>query len=324
MLSFFFGAFACWFFLLLLIPELRRRLLDHPNARSSHQLPTPRGGGIVFVLLTGLSSLVAVSHGYGNHLSALPLIAVPLAFVGLLDDLYNLPVSLRYAVQLSTAVFALFFSLLVQESLFVFMSGNWIFLLIIPFLLIAFTAVINFINFMDGLNGLVGGCMAIAIAALSLFLNAPWPLWILVGSLLGFLFWNWGAAKVFMGDIGSTFLGAVFACLVLQASNWIEAFGFLLLAFPLLGDAFFCVLRRLLAGQSVLKAHRLHLFQRLHQAGWRHTHVSLLYIFAVALLAAAFLSGGLPWLFGLSFIEFLLGMWLDQRVAVPFALASST
>ena len=182
----------------------------------------------------------------------------------------------------------------------------------------------DFASFIDGLEGLVAGCMAVTIVTLSLELTAPWPLWALVGSLLGFLLWNWSPAKVFMGDVGSTFLGAVFAGLVLQASSWPEAFGYLLVATPLLGDACFCVPRRLLAGQRVFQAHRLHLFQRLHQAGWPHARVSLTTIAATAVLAVAMLAGGWPWVFGLAVVELLVGVWLDQRVAVPFAVASQS
>jgi hypothetical protein len=78
----------------------------------------------------------------------------------------------------------------------------------------------------------------------------------------------------------------------------------------------------LLAGQRVFQAHRLHLFQRLHQAGWSHACVSLTYISATAVLAVAMLAGGLPWVLGLVLVELLVGVWLDQRVAVPFAVAS--
>jgi UDP-N-acetylmuramyl pentapeptide phosphotransferase/UDP-N-acetylglucosamine-1-phosphate transferase len=175
---------------------------------------------------------------------------------------------------------------------------------------------------MDGLDGLVAGCMAVALAAAALQLAAPLPIWALVGSLLGFLIWNWSPAKVFMGDVGSTFLGAVFAGLVLQAPSWPEALALLLVATPLLGDAFLCVPRRLFAGQRVFQAHRLHLFQRLHQAGWPHARVSSLYVAATALLAMALLTCGLPWVLGLAALELLIGVWLDQRVAVPFAVAS--
>jgi UDP-N-acetylmuramyl pentapeptide phosphotransferase/UDP-N-acetylglucosamine-1-phosphate transferase len=194
---------------------------------------------------------------------------------------------------------------------------------LLPLVIVAVTAVINFTNFMDGLDGLVAGCMAVAIGALAIALAAPWPLWALVGSLLGFLLWNWSPAKVFMGDVGSTFLGAVFAGLVLQARSCPEALGLLLVATPLLGDACLCVPRRLLAGQRVFQAHRLHLFQRLHQAGWPHARVSSLYIAATGLLAVALLAGGWPWVTTFAAVELLVGAWLDQRVAVPFEVASA-
>ena len=308
------GASACWFLLRATIPMLARRLLDQPNARSSHQQPTPRGGGVAFVLVAALANVIFL---VGVHLrpldllqSGLLLIAVPLSVVGFFDDRYSLSASCRYGVQVFTALLLLWLSPI---------SFPW---QMLPLLIVAITAVINFTNFMDGLDGLVAGCMAVALAAAALRLASPWPIWALVGALLGFLIWNWSPAKVFMGDVGSTFLGAVFAGLALQAPSWPEALGLLLVATPLLGDAFLCVPRRLLAGQRVFQAHRLHLFQRLHQAGWPHARVSSLYIGATAVLAIALLWGGLPWLITLAAFELLLGIWLDQRVAVPFAIAS--
>jgi len=314
------AAFAAWSLLRALIPQLRRRLLDQPNARSSHILPIPRGGGVAFVLVASAASSIGwfgaaffAQQGLtGSQLAmvALPLLTLPLAVEGFHDDPHNLSAGQRYGVQQVTALMLILLSPLPLP---------W---LVLPLLLIAVTAVINFTNFMDGLDGLVSGCMVVAIGALSVALAAPWPVWALVGSLLGFLLWNWSPAKVFMGDVGSTFLGAVFAGLALQAPSWPEALGLLLVATPLLGDACLCVPRRLLAGQRVFQAHRLHLFQRLHQAGWSHARVSSLYIGATAVLALALLWGGLPWLITLAAFELLLGTWLDQRVAVPFAVAS--
>ena len=110
----------------------------------------------------------------------------------------------------------------------------------------------------------------------------------------------------------------------LQASSWPESFGYLLVASPLLVDACFCVLRRLLAGQRVFQAHRLHLFQRLQQAGWPHARVSLTYILGTVLLSVAMLVGGLPWVLSVSVVELLIGVWLDQRVAVSFLQASKS
>lgn len=311
-----------WLFLWFLIPQLRRRLLDVPNARSSHYQPTPRGGGISFVVVAAFSSGVAFFCGHHVAMSALPLLAVPLSIVGLLDDRLSLPVWRRYGVQLLTAILMLGFSPLVQRFIKVLVFGSPLSILFLALSAIVVSAVINFTNFMDGLDGLVAGSMSVAIASLVIALDAPWPLLALVGSLLGFLFWNWSPAKVFMGDVGSTFLGAVFAGLVIQAASWPQAFAYLLVATPLLGDACLCVPRRLLAGHRVFQAHRLHLFQRLHQAGWTHSRVSLTYILATAVLAVAMLVGGLPWVLGLATVELLVGVWLDQRVAVSFALAS--
>jgi Fuc2NAc and GlcNAc transferase len=292
-----------WAILLALIPLFRLRLLDRPNPRSSHSLPTPRGGGLAFVLVG--STTVAFLGVW------IPALCLPLALVGFVDDRHNLPAALRYGVQVATALVLLLISPWHLTSIGLL---PWM------LLLIAGTAVINFTNFMDGLDGLVAGCMTV-LFSVAAFTGMP-ALWPMVGALLGFLIWNWSPAKVFMGDVGSTFLGAVFAGVVLRAPSWPEALALLLVATPLLGDAFLCVPRRLLAGQRVFQAHRLHLFQRLHQAGWPHARVSSLYISATAVLALAHLWGGLPWLITLAAFELLFGIWLDQRLAVPFAIAS--
>ncbi len=305
---------ASWGLLRLLIPQLRRRFLDQPNARSSHVQPTPRGGGIAVVLVSVVASAFGLLFAGWSPLVATPLLALPLALVGFLDDRHNLPSSWRYAVQLPTALGVVLLSQLVVPSL-----ALWPVLVL---LVIAITAVINFTNFMDGLDGLVAGCMAVAMAAAAYALAAPWPIWALVGALLGFLLWNWSPARVFIGDVGSTFLGAVFAGLVLQATSWSQALGLLLVATPLLCDAFVCVPRRLLAGQRVFQAHRLHLFQRLHQVGWSHARVSSLYVAATAALACALFAGGLPWVLVLSVVVVVVGFCLDQCVAVPFVVAS--
>ena len=98
-------------------------------------------------------------------------------------------------MQLATALVVILSSPLVQPSVGL--------LPLLALLVIAVTAVINFTNFMDGLDGLVTGCMSVAISAAAIQLSAPWPIWALVGSLLGFLLCNWSPAKVFMGAVGS-------------------------------------------------------------------------------------------------------------------------
>jgi UDP-N-acetylmuramyl pentapeptide phosphotransferase/UDP-N-acetylglucosamine-1-phosphate transferase len=290
------GSSALLSFLLLwgLIPWLRRQLLDQPNARSSHRIATPRGGGVVFVLVGSLLNLA-----WGEGASAwIPLICCPLALVGLLDDRYDLPAGLRYAAQLATA------------SALVAVAAVPLPVWALPVIVVAVTAVINFTNFMDGLDGLVALCGVVLMAAAGL-----WPV---AGALLGFLSWNWSPAKVFMGDVGSTWIGAVFAGMVLQQSGPWEAISLLLVGFPLLGDALVCVLRRLRAGQQVFEAHCLHLFQRLQRGGWNHATVSLVYGGATGILAVTRQLGGaaaLPLLIG---AEMLFALWLERNHAVGF------
>ena len=311
------SALLSWGLMKLLLPLLRSRLLDHPNARSSHRRPTPRGGGVAFVVVScGLAPLLAVGAVAGEGmpgaapLAWLPLICAPLALTGFLDDQHDLPASVRYGIQTLTAI-----GLLGVAALPV---PWWI----LPLAVIAITAVINFVNFMDGLDGLVAGCMAVlvTVAAVQLKATAPWSV---VGALLGFLVWNWSPAKVFMGDVGSTFLGALFAGLVLQTRDPATAAGLLLVATPLLADALICVLRRAAERQPILQAHRLHLFQRLHQAGWSHGGVAALYIGCTAAGGVAFLGWGLAGISLWTGVTLAIGCWLDQAVAVPFRPAEA-
>jgi Fuc2NAc and GlcNAc transferase len=298
---------ACWKLLGVLIPQLQKRLMDQPNERSAHSTPTPRGGGAAFVLVALLiNSLLLLVEP--TPALWIPWICAPLAVVGLLDDRLNLPALLRYSIQILTAI-ALLLPTGLPTPLWPWLCG--------PLVVIAVTAVINFVNFTDGLDGLVASCMAISLGAIAI--DGATGLWPLVGALAGFLIWNWAPAKVFMGDVGSTFLGAVFAGMVLQAGTWPQALALLLLATPLLADACLCVIRRAAAGQRIFQAHRLHLFQRLHQAGWPHQKVAGLYVGTTAVLAVLQLSIGLGGVLVGAVGVIGLGLWLDQKEAVPFA-----
>lgn len=149
------AALATFGLLFLLVPFLRRRLLDHPNARSSHSEPTPRGGGLAFVIVVISSSAIRLLAGItaqqgrfddGLIMVAMPLLVLPLVIVSYLDDRHNIPVISRYFVQLFTVLVLCLVSPLVPLS----MS----FLPLLVLIAISATAVINFTNFMDGLDGL--------------------------------------------------------------------------------------------------------------------------------------------------------------------------
>ncbi|MCP9931301.1 glycosyltransferase family 4 protein [Cyanobium sp. AMD-g] len=289
----------------LLLPLLRRGLVDQPNARSSHKRPTPRGGGLAFVLVgSGLAPLAGAGWP-----AWIPMICLPLALVGLLDDRLDLPAAGRYGIQIATA--------LALVAITPLPLVWWL----LPVAWFAVTAVINFVNFSDGLDGLVAGCASVllTIAVLAMAPEAGNALLPLLGALLSFLVWNWSPARVFMGDVGSTFLGAVIAGVVLQQGTPAMALGLLLAGFPLLGDPCLCVLRRWQAGQPIFQAHRLHLYQRLHQAGWPHSRVAILYIGATALLGGALLLQGLALELGLLLAALAVGLWLDRHHAIPFS-----
>ena len=278
-------------------------LLDRPNARSSHQRPTPRGGGLAFIVPSCL--LLP---------APLLLIPLPLALVGLLDDRLGLPVRWRLLVQLATGL-ALALQLGWPPALALLAA-------------VAAAALINAVNFMDGLDGLVASGLGLWLLLAALLLQQP-ALLVLAAAVLGFLIWNWSPARLFMGDVGSTYLGAVMAGVLLLAARQQPPqllAGVLLAALPFLGDAFSCLLRRLLAGQLLWQAHRLHLYQRLQQAGMSHQRVAGLYAAVTAALAGvAWLAqhqhpaAAWPLLLLAALAALALGWWLDRRWAVPFA-----
>ena len=291
--------------------KLKVHLPDYPNLRSSHKETVPRGGGIVLVLISTTASLIGLCTSSLvdteiKMMVAIPLLGIPIAIVGLLDDRHNLPSSWRYVAQFGTACVLIVISPLpvAREMMLLVIIG--------------ITALINFVNFMDGLDGLVASCMAIALTATYIEMDAPWPMWALVGALIGFLLWNWSPAMVFMGDVGSTFLGTVFIGLVLQSNTWREAIGALLILSPLIADSSICLFRRLLAKESVFQSHRLHLYQRLHQSGWSHAKVTTLYFSATCTAAITFLLGRTTILVIIAAMQVLAGIWLDNHIAIPF------
>jgi Fuc2NAc and GlcNAc transferase len=210
------------------------QLLDIPNDRSSHTQPTPRGGGLGFIIAFALLAPVVLPVA---ALLPLYLTLIPLVVVGLIDDKQGVTSKVRYLVQFLTASIAIgFLGAFAQPWLTSLGLAGQVIAVVLT--LVAFTAIINFYNFMDGLDGLVAGCSFVQISFLALYLHQP-HLWILATAILGFLYWNWSPAKIFMGDCGSTFLGAIIAFSLISVKDPVTAWSALAIVLPLVTDAIY-------------------------------------------------------------------------------------
>lgn len=304
-------------------------LLDIPNERSSHTQPTPRGGGLGFIIAFAATSAIALvlssyfAQSFDNqpnrpNLVIIWLILTPLAIVGIIDDRGNVPASIRYLVQLvASGVAVAGFGAFPQPWLTSLGTAGSI--LAIALSAIGMTALINFYNFLDGLDGLVAGVTAIQLGFLALYLNQP-LLWLLIAALLGFLRWNWFPAKIFMGDAGSTILGATVASALLNNSSGdlVQAWSALAITLPIVSDAIYTLVRRLIRGENIFQAHRSHIYQRLQQSGWSHAQVATTYICLTLLIAISVsLSGAMGAIISLVGVIVALGMgelYLRSRV----------
>ncbi|RUT11037.1 glycosyl transferase [Chroococcidiopsis cubana SAG 39.79] len=266
--------------------RFRQSLLDIPNERSSHTQPTPRGGGLGFIIAFAITSVIAMGNNYVHLFADVPLnlnlaivwlILIPLAIVGIIDDRSNVPAGIRYLVQLAAAGVAVtYFGAFPQPWLSQFGVVGSIVAIVLT--AIGMTAIVNFYNFMDGLDGIVAGTSAIQLGFFAFYLHQP-LLWFLVAALVGFLWWNWSPAKIFMGDAGSTVLGATVAIALLNAGDsTLQAWSAIVVTFPLVGDAIYTIVRRLLKRENIFQAHRSHLYQRLQQSGWSHGRVAATYM----------------------------------------------
>ena len=121
-----------------------------------------------------------------------------------------------------------------------------------------------------------------------------------------------------MGDVGSTFLGAVYVGYLLESNDFSTALAKLLLLTPILADCIFCILRRLIRGQNIFAAHKLHLYQRLNQAGWNHAQVTIIYSSSLLILSLSYIFLSLPGLILFSVFIIIFGSFLDKNYAIAF------
>lgn len=298
---------ACWMALRLQDPASRLHILDHPNERSLHDVPTPRSGGVAVIVATLIGW--ALFGGYLLPGFAWLLAAVLLLWgVGLWDDLGHLAARYRLTAHLIAGLLVIGGGY--QSVVFPLPFSDPLTLprvAAIGFTLLFLVWMINLYNFMDGMDGLAGGMgvfgfggLALAGAMVGDGLFVGLNLMVVAG-LLGFLVWNLPKASIFLGDAGSSVLGLLAGAfsVIGEVRGAAPLWAGILLFSPFIFDATLTLLHRALRKEKVWEAHRDHLFQRLVTAGWttRRTLGWAYGIMAVALLAtlAAVRDPALAW-----------------------------
>jgi UDP-GlcNAc:undecaprenyl-phosphate GlcNAc-1-phosphate transferase len=257
-------------------------VMDRPAARKAHTVPTPKGGGvgIVVAFLLGISVL----YGFADfarladaYFRGVVLAAVAIAVVAYWDDLRDFPFVVKLGAQVGAALLAVGTGLYVEVFNLPLLGpvdlGIWGAVVTVGWILFA----TNAMNFIDGLNGLVGGTVLVACAFLAVIAAGQegWFVYfaalLLAASVAGFLPFNFPNARIFMGDVGSQFCGFVLAMLGVAAARFQAVeMSFLLVPMLLAGvlfDVAFTLVRRGLAGENVAQAHRSHLYQVAHRSG---------------------------------------------------------
>ena len=252
------------------IPILRRALVskgvyDNPNARSSHNLPTPRGGGIVVMssIAMGLVALWWGGFALPNGLMATLAVACVLGLFSWIDDLWGVSALMRLVFQALAIAGVLYLDPEVAPTLpFLPMWGALL------FVAVTWIWFVNLYNFMDGIDGMTGVetvsiCTGLSILALTGILSddiIP-PLAVIGTATLAFLYWNWAPAKIFLGDVGSIPLGFLLGWFLLKAISegaWAIA---LILPGYYLADATITLLKRACRLEPIWQAHREHFYQ---------------------------------------------------------------
>jgi UDP-N-acetylmuramyl pentapeptide phosphotransferase/UDP-N-acetylglucosamine-1-phosphate transferase len=250
---------------------LKKSIIDIPNERSSHSIPTPRGGGIAIAITWFLGIAVLRYYNQIDRTLFLAFLAgLPLVITGFFDDVKNLKPWIKFIVQLFSAASGLYFigGLDSIDLGVVILSDKWI------FSVIAFVGIvwaINLFNFLDGIDGYLSTEIIFIGTAMFILFSDHLGL-ILAVSVLGFLYWNWEKARIFMGDVSSTLLGfnvAIFA-VYYQNHNKASIVIWFILTSVFWFDATVTLIRRLLNKEKFNHAHRKHAFQRIVQAGFSH------------------------------------------------------
>src|SRR5574344_2460019 len=254
---------------------IKKSLVAVVNERSSHTVPTPHGGGIALAItwFIGLMYLYFIGEISSNLFYAL-LFGAVISIVSFFDNIYELSPKIRLIVQSIVAIGGLYFLGGFDTLTFgIFDIQNHMFTNIFAFFMIIWF--INLYNFLDGINGYAGSeAIFLSIAGFILFSGNHFL--VLTVAVLGFLYWNWNRAKIFMGDVGSTLLGYNIAIFTIYYANqqpnsfWIWIILFSVYWF----DATLTLIRRKLNKEKLSQAHKKHAYQRLTQSGWSHYKVT--------------------------------------------------
>ncbi|WP_095078294.1 glycosyltransferase family 4 protein [Pseudomonas sp. Irchel s3h17] len=276
---------ASWFLTLLLRRyAIVKSLIDVPNARSSHSVPTPRGGGVAIVVsfLCVLPVLTALDFMSLSDRYALFGGGLLVAILGFADDHGHIAARWRLLGHFIAGAWALFWlGGLAPLSLFgstidLGWFGNILALVYLVWML-------NLYNFMDGIDGLASAeaiCACIGVVLVSWIVGYPSMVWVplmLAAAVAGFGYWNFPPAKIFMGDAGSGFLGFVLAVLSLSAA-WIAPemlYVWLIMLGAFIVDATWTLFRRLIRGDAVSQAHRSHAYQYASRLFKSHKKVTM-------------------------------------------------
>jgi Fuc2NAc and GlcNAc transferase len=272
----------------------RTGLLDVPNERSSHAIPTPRGGGIAVaaVIIVAGAVLAAMIPGAAVPLAALALAVAVLTALGWADDRSGISARVRLLVQVVVSV-GFITAIGWPQQIDVFGLGLPLALAGAALAVLWLVWLTNLFNFMDGIDGIAGVQAMVAGVFFGLWFHAHGAQaeaivsWVVAASATGFLAWNWQPARIFLGDAGSLALGFVLAALALcgVVRHGMPWGAFVLVLGPFIADASWTLLRRMLRREQWWRPHRSHFYQRAVLAGWEHRQVS------ASVLAASVLLG---------------------------------
>ena len=273
----------------------RVRIIDNPNARSSHTNPTPRSGGIAIVLtfFAGVAALWLLDGipGYvwmQGYFWAFLIAAFLIAAVSIFDDVHGIGFKGKLLLQAVCAIAVMATGGVIDQLSLPGVGTRELGWLGYPLTFAWIVGLTNAFNFMDGIDGIAGGTAAVAgafFAVLVFQLGGGFMYllgWIVLWAALGFLVWNWQPAKIFMGDSGSQFLGFVLAVVALLAGRFdtshLPYLVMPLLFFHFIWDTVYTFIRRYRAGENVTEAHRSHLYQLMNRLGLSHAKVTSIYL----------------------------------------------